>query len=916
MKIIIQNFRHYRGVHEFSFEPNAITLLKGGSGEGKSTLLNAIAWCLFGGLRGNALKPLSSGQKESPSSSAAAEIAAFGAGPSATVVILTIPQSGAIIRRRAASTSDVEVEVYGYVLKGDAATGWITNYYGTRNLWMSSSFIPQGARNPLLCMTNAEKFALLYELTFGSSASSDDASASPDAFIKKATEAAAVEKTAARVATAKVAAARDALDEARASNRVVGSSRPSSVIEAECNKLASEIEVSSAFVADFGKNEAKRRSYEGIVTGARERLATAEQDLAEALALFQEVSQQTDLKALRAEKESLIRKITEREIAVKAWNRACAERGKAVASIQDGERVLASLRKELSGYPQSSTLRRVKETFERVRSDVGEEFPDAASVTSTRKAIDFAISPCKKLCGRNASAIAAAITASCKGATTWLHIKNSLVKMCETIAFSHSLLDQSGEESDVPITDFIDIASADRTSVLKLEGELRECLALDAAISERVVIKSASRVSLLYKIRSREVSAHEIRTFVKSAKSAAASIPLTRLEKSVIDAITGVDAKSFCSALEKSLHGADSFLQNNERISPSLFAVGVSKSLRGEELSVTESDINIINSSLGDAPRVDSPEFKKFFDKVLKCESQIVETEQTISLARSKAIASEPEIPNDDFDERLQKVTEMLAVAEEADKEMTAKGARVTACRSIVEQLRGQLAEFERTLASIPAPKAGVSPDSLAKKADGIKLAKEKLASLTKELASAKAYETIKRYEEKVAAAELAESTAARRAAAAADAVRLIGDVALLSISDMVEKIAQTTNLVLLDLFESSPMSITLSLKQRAGVTASAGNAVSLAIYYKGSVYDGPSLLSGGETDRLSIALTIAMALSTRSNIVLLDECMASLDEGLREKCFETLRRFLEKKTIVNVCHSIVEGHHDAALSI
>ena len=46
----IENFRQYRDVDiKFSHDPKkAFTVLRGGNGAGKTNIMNAITWCLYG----------------------------------------------------------------------------------------------------------------------------------------------------------------------------------------------------------------------------------------------------------------------------------------------------------------------------------------------------------------------------------------------------------------------------------------------------------------------------------------------------------------------------------------------------------------------------------------------------------------------------------------------------------------------------------------------------------------------------------------------------------------------------------------------------------------------------------------------------------------------------------------------------
>ena len=77
--------------------------------------------------------------------------------------------------------------------------------------------------------------------------------------------------------------------------------------------------------------------------------------------------------------------------------------------------------------------------------------------------------------------------------------------------------------------------------------------------------------------------------------------------------------------------------------------------------------------------------------------------------------------------------------------------------------------------------------------------------------------------------------------------------------------------------------------------------------------------LSGGEKDRISLALTVALACVNPSPVLFLDECMSSLNTDLRENCIDALKKFVVAqtgKTIINIEHSGIEGYYDNVISI
>ncbi len=78
-----------------------------------------------------------------------------------------------------------------------------------------------------------------------------------------------------------------------------------------------------------------------------------------------------------------------------------------------------------------------------------------------------------------------------------------------------------------------------------------------------------------------------------------------------------------------------------------------------------------------------------------------------------------------------------------------------------------------------------------------------------------------------------------------------------------------------------------------------------------GIEYDSLNVLSGGEKDRVSLALTLTLSLIRNSPMLLLDECMASLDTENRQICLKLLKKFVNNKVVLNVCHETTEGYYD-----
>lgn len=141
---------------------------------------------------------------------------------------------------------------------------------------------------------------------------------------------------------------------------------------------------------------------------------------------------------------------------------------------------------------------------------------------------------------------------------------------------------------------------------------------------------------------------------------------------------------------------------------------------------------------------------------------------------------------------------------------------------------------------------------------------------------------------------------------------------ALLAQNKMLQDMVDTINASLADVGNrlfNSPITIKLQLFKRLKTTQQLKSQVNVNILYKGNEYSSIESMSGGEGDRVSLAFSIALNRISASPILMLDECMSSLDPDIREQCLESLR-CLVGKTILVVSHDGVEGHFDETLAV
>ena len=142
MEIIIKNFRSICDQKYNFTEGN--NLVTGESGLGKSTILESVIWCFYGGA---SVTPFNSGKKK--------------------IVTRVEIKIRDIIFIRTKPPDKSEVIIGNKKLEHAEAQEYINNFLGSKSLWETSSYLKQDNRSNMLFSSSQEKYSLVKELVFG-----------------------------------------------------------------------------------------------------------------------------------------------------------------------------------------------------------------------------------------------------------------------------------------------------------------------------------------------------------------------------------------------------------------------------------------------------------------------------------------------------------------------------------------------------------------------------------------------------------------------------------------------------------------------------------------------------------------------------------------------------------------------------
>jgi DNA repair exonuclease SbcCD ATPase subunit len=147
MKISIRNFKCWKNIG-LKLESGKVTLMKGSSGVGKTTIFQSISWCLYENFRN--VCPFDEIEKEVKT----------------RVSIEFVHQEKKLKCTRYKNPKRFIINYDNEKYEDLVAQKMIENWFGTFDIWMCSSFISQGSKNYLLQVTSNDRFEILNKFAF------------------------------------------------------------------------------------------------------------------------------------------------------------------------------------------------------------------------------------------------------------------------------------------------------------------------------------------------------------------------------------------------------------------------------------------------------------------------------------------------------------------------------------------------------------------------------------------------------------------------------------------------------------------------------------------------------------------------------------------------------------------------------
>lgn len=916
MKVTIVRFRSYVEKRTFTIPNFEIALISGISGSGKTTLLEAIAWCLYGSMQH--IYP----NESSPSSSLQ------------TSVVIELPEAGGITISRCRPPDVLTVGLpCGKALVGDAATAYIVSSFGSKALWYGSSYISQGVRSPLVTLSNSEKFDLLRELTFGGEDQKE--TETPDYYIQRVEAQIDTVKQHLAVENAKYNCSMQVYEQGVKSNHQCIDlwglrARSQEVVDS----------LSNAYILEAGRLHDAKQAYQSA-RDIETTIRTIEAEIASMDQRLQVLIDTTpDIKPLLLEFDRLTALCSKysHQVTISDNLELLNKRRRVLPYMVihdnvDTDALQRSLLEMRSVYVKLAQLMvppaALQDTIARYIKVINDETSKSTAYTAwayetkcnmdaySAQAKCYDVEYAAKQEHAKAKHYAAVqlqnevirsnkdILQEYEGNVLLRKTMISLGKMREDLVADYAQNEVKFKNTQDKLAAHQVLVDADTIVWNGISTQpLTSSAVRDKIHTQQMVLAEESCPHCQMGVTFKEGKLHrghatpDARTHASSLILVLEGIAHNLHELATLHTNLVYDESNLCKQVI-----AGPIVVPPEPALPVYQAVPICEMhkvpydppcrLVMAPQPVNGSDMTVTNCILRDLQSITVPPMP-YVDveahlKSIGCKSMFHELSAQITALEQTVVASDVDIGY---------LNLSLAVVESQANEVRGKVQLITLLQS----------QVMRVVPEAPA----VSSDVLA----------VQIAALTRDVVALQAT---------ISAGQIVIILDAQKsflhehhvkimyyASYEASLLRLkvmIAEVATSAMDSVVNSINETANAILRDLFDEG-IRVQLATHKVLKTKDKTKLQVNLQIRHKGTEYDSPSHLSGGEQDRISLALTLALAKANGTPFILLDECMASLNAELREKSLKVLRHHFTNKTILHICHEIVNGNHDSTIEV
>ena len=190
----------------------------------------------------------------------------------------------------------------------------------------------------------------------------------------------------------------------------------------------------------------------------------------------------------------------------------------------------------------------------------------------------------------------------------------------------------------------------------------------------------------------------------------------------------------------------------------------------------------------------------------------------------------------------------------------------------------------------------------------------EKMEKLQSELRDYEVFLTINEKKKKADTMETEFNTILKKRETCNNIKKIIDEESSNTFENLIVNFNDLLNEIVTEIFDD--IHITLGMFKRIKGKGTMKPQFNMKVVLKGNEYDNLNFLSGGEKDRISIALTLTLSTILNNPIIMFDESMSSLDEEMRERCLDLIKKYAGDKILINICHYTVEGCYDNIIKV